>query len=58
MPLKNNEFTCKEPGCQLTVLYEPKLCLGAGFEAPPGDPFTAYLTCDAGHIHSYVIQST
>lgn len=47
-------FTCKTPGCDLTVVYRPRPVLVWEYRpssSPP--PETVYLTCDSGHTHPY-----
>lgn len=58
------EFTCKEPGCGLAVVYDRRTNSG-GLGAlqrtgtPPAVPVStaAYLACANGHVHRYDVPA-
>jgi len=56
------KFSCKEPGCKKEVVYERRTEPGVAKRIDVGPsldgPFTAYLTCEDGHIHPYQVRAT
>jgi hypothetical protein len=52
-------FSCKEPGCDQKVDYEPKPIPGMELkkDSSSNKSKVVYLECSKGHIHPYTVTS-